>query len=276
MAWNEKPPILTGQSGRDLANLRDYLFRMAQSLTEVETAAAVKVSYAKDGTQILTPAGNADDAATAIARNAQELKSLIVKSADALRQQIIDGDAAVTAYTDSKEEAYDGKYLAVSAFGTFEENLNTRIATTARGVVESFNYSTAIESVQDSIGLLQGYYDQIQGEIRRGLVLDPETNTYVIGIVISQQVSFSGVVEHTDPNYPGDGNEYYYVSPEQTFGIYTATGWQFWINGMKRGWFSSQDSMLHVSQIVVEQKLQGGSNWEITFDGGFGIKYTGA
>ena len=26
MAWNEKPPMLTGQSSRDLANLRDYLF----------------------------------------------------------------------------------------------------------------------------------------------------------------------------------------------------------------------------------------------------------
>ena len=270
MAWNEKPPILTGQYSRDLTNLRDYLFRMAQSLTEVESAAAVSISYTKDGKQILTPAESAD-----IKRNAQELRSLIIKSADALRQQITEGDAEVTAYTDSKEEQYDGKYLAVSAFGTFEENLNTRIATTARGVVESYNYAAAIDSVQDSIGLLQGYYDQINGEIRRGMVLDPDTNTYVIGIVISQQVSFSGVVEHTDPNYPGDGNEYYYVAPAQTFGIYTATGWQFWINGQKRGWFSSQDSMLHVSSIVVEQSLRGG-DWKITFANGFGIKYTGA
>ena len=277
MAWNEKPPILTGKSRDDLQNLRDYLFRMASSLEEIAvgSSSSVTVSHSKDGTQVLKP-GAKDGAIDAVRRNAEELRSLIIKSADNLQQQIVNGDEAVIAYTDSKREEYDGRYLATSAFGTFEENLNARIATTARGVVENYDYTATVQGVVgDSISLLQGYYEAINGEIRRGLVLDPDTNTYVIGIVISQAVTFSGVVGDTDPNNPHDGNVYYYVAPDQTFGIYTATGWQFWINGTKRGWFSSLDSMLHVSNIIVENKLQAGEHWEISFTDGFGIKYTG-
>lgn len=278
MAWNEKPPILTGRYQADIQNLRDYLFRMANSLTDVITAEVRTVVSGENK--------GADKTVEDVRRNAEELRSLIVKSAGDLQNRIIEnaaalrdeieaGDAQIIEYTDSKQEIYDSLYLAQSEFGTFEETLTNRIETTARGVVESFDYASLIESTQDSLDLLQAYYETINGEIRRGLVLDPDTSTYVIGIVISQQVTFSGVVDENDPNNPGDGNTYYYVAPNQTFGIYTATGWQFWINGVKRGWFGSQDSMLHVSNIYVESTLQLGPNWEITFSNGFGIKYTG-
>lgn len=277
MAWNEKPPILTGRSRDDLQNLRDYLFRMAQSLEEATGPAstAVTVSHAKDGSQVLKP-GIDKAAVEAVRKNAEELKALIIKNANELGQVIIEGDASVREYADRKEEVYDSRYLAISEFGTFEEDLTNRIETTARGVVESYNYASAIESTQDSIDLLQNYYETINGEIRRGLVEDPDNpGTYIIGIVISQQVTFAGVVGESDAANPHDGYTYYYVAPNQTFGIYTATGWQFWINGTKRGWFSSQDSMLHVSNIYVESALRAGPDWEITFSGGFGIKYIG-
>ena len=263
MAWNEKPPILTGRGSQDLANLRDYLFRMSQSLTEVSEG-AVSVTYDKDGRQVLTPKSSNDEALKAIKENAQELRSLIIKSAD-----------AVVAEMDSREEEYNGRYLAVSQFGTFEENLDARIQTNARGVVEGYHYDSTISSMQDVLDLYQGYFTQINGEIRRGLVEDPDTGDYVIGIVISQQCEFGAEVDHDDPNYPGDGQEYWYVEPNQTFGLYTSMGWQFWINGVKRAWLSSLDSMLHVSNIVVEQSLIGG-DWRMTFTGGFGLKYVGS
>jgi len=264
MAWNEKPPLLTGQGSRDLANLRDYLFRMSQSLTDV-TEGAVSVSYDAQGRQVITPKGTADEALEAIRANASELRSLITKSAE-----------TVVAEMDAREEEYNGRYLAISQFGTFEENLDARIATNARGVVESYNYSATISSMQDVLDLYQGYFTQINGEIRRGLVEDPDhPGSYVIGIVISQECEFStAAISHDDPNYPGDGQEYWYVEPNQTFGLYTSTGWQFWINGVKRAWLSSEDSMLHVSNIVVEESLIGG-NWKMTFSGGFGLKYVG-
>ncbi|MBO4915196.1 MAG: hypothetical protein J5449_08315 [Oscillospiraceae bacterium] len=278
-AFAEKPPMITGQPRKDIENMRDYLFRMAQSLGEAANAPAEASALAvvsRSGNQIQRPgSGNAAQDVEAVRRNAEELKALIIKSARNLQSMIENGDSAVISYVDSKREVYDGYYLAKSEFGTFEESLEARIETSARGVVDSYAYASAIESIQDSIGLLQEYYTTIEGEIRRGIVLNPDTNQYEIGIVISQAVQFAGVVGDSDPNNPQDGNKYYYVDSGQTFGLYTSTGWQFWIGGVKRGWFSSQDSMLHVSNIVVEDKLQLGANWQITTTGGFGLQYIG-
>ena len=68
---------------------------------------------------------------------------------------------------------------------------------------------------------------------------------------------------------------YHELAPGQTFGLYTSAGWQFWINGVRRGWFSSEDSMLHVANIIAEDKLRAGSDWEISTAGGFGLRYIG-
>ncbi len=280
MPFAEKPPILTGQPKKDLENMRDYLFRMAQSLGDAASAEAaaengVSISYKKDGTQILKPGGGKTSDIDAVRRNASELTALIIKRANSLQQMIVEGDADVISYTDNKFEEFGSYYLAKSEFGTFEETIDTKIEESARGVIDSYNYTASINSLQDSIDLLQEYYTSIEGEIRRGIVLNPDTQQYEIGIVISQAVQFSGEVGETDPNNPNDGNKYYYVDSGQTFGLYTSRGWQFWIGGVKRGWFSSEDSMLHVSNIVVENKLQLGADWQITSSGGFGIRYIG-
>lgn len=282
-SFAEKPPIVTGQSKKDIENLRDYLFRMAQSLGDAAGAnaatdnAGVSISYKKDGTQVLRPvssSGTSDKDIAAVRKNAQELRSLIIKSAKDLNRRIdsngegiIAGDNAVMNYVDSKTEVYNSMYLARSEFGTFQENVTSMIETTAKGVVESYDYGSSIESVQNSIGLLQSYYTSINGEIRRGIVEDPETGEYVTGIAIAQSLKFSGECGPSDPKNPGDGYTYYYMNSGQTFGLYTSVGWQFWIDGHKKGWYSSQDGMLHVANVLVEQVLQIGSSWQIKSSG---------
>ena len=110
---------------------------------------------------------------------------------------------------------------------------------------------------------------ELNGQIRRGVIEDPETHEVHLGIAISEQLSFTGQTQTEG------GLTYYELAPGQTLGLYTSTGWQFWINGVRRGWFSSEDSMLHVSNIVVENRLQLGSDWEIVSAGGFGLRYIG-
>jgi len=264
--FTEKPPILRGSTQEQVSALRDYLFRLAGSLNEVQ-AADTKLETRADGSKVYVKGGTEKEIREAVQKNAAELKSLIIKTAD-----------QVTEYVDSKTEEYNGLYVAKSDFGTFTETLDSRIETSARGVVESYGYQSSIESLQDGIDLLQTYINTIDGEIRRGIVLDPETNTYVLGIAISQNMQFSGECGAGDPNNPGDGYTYYYINGGQTFGLYTSTGWQFWINGYKRGWFNSLDGMLHVTNIVVEKQLQVGDTWQIQVtDGGdtFEIVYVG-
>ena len=72
-----------------------------------------------------------------------------------------------------------------------------------------------------------------------------------------------------------NGLVYWELSPGQTLGIYTASGWQFWINGSKRGWFDSRDSQLHVSELSAESGIRLGADWLMSAAGGFGLRYIG-
>lgn len=257
MAFAEKPPMLTGISRTDLNNLRDYLFRLAGSLNEAAQAPAastggVAVSY-RNGQQILTAKDT--DEADALRQNAQNLQALIIKTAN-----------DVMAYADGKVEEYNSMYVAQSDYGKFKEEINTTITSTAREVVDSYHYTAAIEDALTSIGELQSSYTELNGQIRRGIVEDPDNQgTYVVGIAISQNMTFTGAVcDVNDNNHPaGDSYDYYYIDSGQTFGLYTSMGWQFWVGGHKKGWYSTVDGMLHVANILVESTLQIGQAWEI-------------
>lgn len=181
-------------------------------------------------------------------------------------------------YSQTKREEYDSLYIAQSEFGTFTESISRTVEESARGVVDSYHFGEMIQGVSDKTDLLQEYYTSLNGEIRRGIVEDPEhLGTYVLGIAISQNLQFSGICGEGDPNNPGDGFDYYYLNSGQTFGLYTSTGWQFWIDGYKRGWYNSEDGMLHVAKILVEQTLQIGEFWQVLSDGsGLEFKYIGS
>lgn len=182
-------------------------------------------------------------------------------------------------YCDSKVEEYNSLYVAQSEFGTFQETIQTTITNTARGVVESYDYGSSIESMQDSIGLMQRYYTSINGEIMRGIIQDPETGEYVTGIAIAQSLKWSAECGDDDEHNPGDGYTYYYLNSGQTFGLYTSVGWQFWIDGYKKGWFNSEDGMLHVASVYIEATLQFGGAWQMasTPDGSeWSLTYVGS
>jgi len=239
------------------------------------------VSY-QNGKQIVKPAegGAASADIDAIRRNANQLRDLIIKTAGELDDEETareNGDTYLQSYVDGKTETYNSMYVAQSTFGTFQENITGMIETTARGVVESYDYDALIQSAQDSIGLVQNYLTSIDGEIRRGIVQDPETGNYVTGIAIAQNLKFTGECGPTDPENPGDGYTYYYMNSGQTFGLYTSVGWQFWIDGYKKGWYSSQDGMLHVANIMVEEKLNVGGTWQMKSNGAeLEITYVGS
>ena len=262
---NEMPPMLSGNPQQQLTTLRDYMVRMVKSLNQVTegTASVASVTYDKAGRAVNKPAETDAQAIAAVRKNAQELQALIIKSANELSADIEAGDADVRAYADRKTEEYNSMYVARSEYGEFTEGITSMIETTAKGVVESYDYESSIESTQDSIRLMQSYFTSINGEIRRGIVEDPNTGDYVTGIAIAQNLQFSGECGEDDPNNPKDGHTYYYMTEGQTFGLYTSTGWQFWIDGAKKGWYNSADGMLHVASILVEQLLQVGSHWQI-------------
>ena len=249
----ELPPQVSGSE--DAVKLRDYLVRLAQSLEPVTESKAMVVTQ--------KAVGKAQDKTVKdIQAQAAELKALIIKTAD-----------KIYSYADSKVEEYNGLYVAQSDFGSYYEVIKSDVETTARGTVESYHYAdlitTAQSTAEDAASAAEAYRNELNGQIRRGIMEDPSTHELHLGIAISENLEFTGQTQ------PSGGHTYYRLKSGQTLGLYTSTGWQFWINGVKRGWFSSEDSMLHVSNIVVEERLQIGSDWEITTTNGFGLRYIG-
>ena len=258
MSWNEKPPILTGQTARDVANLRDYLFRMAGSLTEAAETVDTIVAYDASGQQILAKNGAT---AAAIKSQAEELKSLILKTANTVKK-----------YADSRVEEFSGLYVAQSDFGDYLLQNSAIITTTAEGVVENYNYNeTILAPLLDDIDELQAYQTVLEGEIRRGVIEDPTTHQDVLGIAISQHIEYTGTNDVSS-----GGNTYYRISGDQTFGFYTSTGWQFWIAGIKRAWLDTVDGEMHIQQLTIEESLKMGSRWEIRHGtDSWGVKFIG-
>ena len=160
-------------------------------------------------------------------------------------------------------------YLALSDFGSYQESVESVIEATARGVVESYDFQSALSALSERCGGAESAVTAIRGQIRRGLITDPETGLTEMGIAIAEELSFTGgtVTEN--------GLEYAVLSPGQTLGLYTATGWQFWINGSKRGWFDSRDGMLHIANLAVDNSLNLGAGWVMTMTQGLGLRCMG-
>lgn len=246
MAFTEKPPILQGSPQDQIRALRDYLFRMVSSLEPVITAPAVGTDTMvrrtrADGTVVTETGGAAKADTEAIRKSAAELRALIIKHATELQAEM-----------DTKEEEYNGKFLAQSEFGEWEQTLDLRIQTNAAGVLEQYGLE------ETTVSEMQDYFTRINGEIRRGYVADPDdSNKLVFGIAISSNLQFSGTSQDKD------GYTYYQLNSGQTFGLYTSSGWQFWVDGHKRGYYDSADQKLHVKDIVADDSLQIGADWQI-------------
>jgi hypothetical protein len=267
MTGHELPPILKGSEQEQLVAMRDYLVRLAQSLDAV-SADTTAIVQTKAGSAAPSGAGKpASNAASLddLKRQATLLKSLIVKTAD----QIV--------------ETAEGTYVHSDSFGDYYEDIESKVQETARATIETYDLTEIVSGI---VGLdkIQSFMTLVDGEIRRGVILDPTTGQDAIGIAISQHMSFYAD-DDPDPSHQPvtgqDGQTYYRIQDQQTFGFYTSTGWQFWINGQKVGWFDSTaaDGALHISSAVIENHVQMGDSWmlDITDNGeGIGFRYIGA
>ena len=268
----ELPPILSGDALQQIAALRDYLVRSAREgehetaeTVSVQAAAAMKQAAAGSGPASSGRAGRtADDALQASAR----LRALIVKTAEESR----DRDNVLQSSIGDLGYEMRQSYLAKSEFGEYQQEILMLIDAAARQIVESYGFLEQLRATQAELGQIgqefAAYELEISGQIRRGFLEDPETQQTVLGIAISQQLQFTGQ-ELTD-----GGWVYYELSPGQTLGLYTSTGWQFWVNGRKVGWFDSTDGMLHTVSQVVEEEIRMG-DWVMSAGGGFGLKAMG-
>jgi len=172
--------------------------------------------------------------------------------------------------------------------GRHYETILTKIRADAESITESFTMQqvTTLEgNINDLTAAVVNTTNLVNGQIRRGFIdwYNPQTQTTerVFGIVIASRNVFSSSGASVTPS--GEVNPYYEISSDSgmCFGLYTATGWQFWNDGKKLGWFDTNDGQLHVNNIRIETNLVMGS-WRLSnrkinsTEDAFGIKFTGA
>ena len=155
----ELPPILTGSEQEQLRSLRDYLVRLCRSLERGENAPTAGAAGSA-GTSALAPgSGGARSRA-----ESDSLRSLIVKTADRVERQV-----------ELLSRSLHEDYLARSDFGDYQEQIDTLIRATARQIVESYDFTARLSAADERLGELAGALTRLRGEIRRGLIQDPET-----------------------------------------------------------------------------------------------------
>ena len=260
----EYPPILSGTALQQIAALRDYLVRRARdsdaSVGEGLAPPAVgQAAVSPGGASPAPAAAHSESQIPNSALPAAALRALIVKTADRVERQV-----------ELLSRSLHEDYLARSDFGDYQEQIDALIRATARQIVESYDFTARLSAADARLGELAGALTRLRGEIRRGLIQDPETGELCFGIAIAQELRFTG------QTVTENGLVYEELAPGQTLGLYTASGWQFWINGSKRGWFDASDGQLHIRSLTAEQELRLGGDWLCTSSGGFGIRYTGA
>jgi len=141
MSIYEYPPILTGSSYRQLEALRDYLVRMVESLEKAheQTSQALRAQAEEKSPETKeSPGPSAPDNATA-------LRSLIVKTAGSIRQNV-----------EQLSNTLREDYLALSDFGSYAESLEARFSATARQVVEEYDFESGCEYPEIEIRRITG------------------------------------------------------------------------------------------------------------------------
>lgn len=235
------PPTPSGSVEQQLEEIRNYLIRTAkESREEQMVAPSVDNPVKSKAAQKAEPVS-------------QAVKDIIVKTASSIRNEM-----------DRLEQTLRSEYVAESDFGAYKETVVTTIEQTAKATIASYGYEELIAAVDRKAELNIDSITRIDGYIQQGFV--EYNGRQYFGIAIGENLEFDeAIIVH--------GNvEYKKLSSGSNVGLYTADGWYFFINGILVGSFTSEDGMLSVPDIKVEDSIQMG-DWYISSHGGWGVRY---
>lgn len=236
----------------------DYLYRVTEQLNLALSNLSAE-NFAADSTarQVLS-GGMSGEQKKTLESGLGNLKSLIIKTADAVQAEM-----------QVLETSLESKYVAVSDFGTYQEDIAARLTATAASIEQAISY---YGSLSDALGGVSDEFDayavEVQGYIRQGII-GYEDAVPVVGIAIGRDLTVTGAQETVD------GKVYDVIDTSSNMSVWTPDKLAFYINGAEAAYFSN--GALYVGTVIVEQKLVIGQNkWQIDHANGLSIKWIGA
>ena len=243
-----QPPILRGTEREQLVQMRQYLYQISRdlnvaltSLTADNFATGTETAKILSGDLTAKQKENLDAGMGA-------LKSLIIKTADNVRTEI-----------DTIEAELESKYVAVSDFGTFSENINSQLNATAESLKQTIEYQATIAS---DVADVKAYKVDTEGYIKQGIIGYKEDGvTPVIGIAIGQDIRTSG-------NLVIDGKQYDIIDVTSNVSTWTPEKMSFRVNGVETAYVSN-------GAFYITTTLFFGNKWAISFESGISFRWIG-
>jgi len=166
-AVNFRPPQLTGGTeAEQLRQIQTYLYTLWEQL-----------QYAFDGVQPQTGGQNPAPSPAPVTPQAVNagLKALILKSAQVT--QVLEQRVA---------QRLEGKYVAQSQFGTFQQETSQQIIANSRGLTQQFEN---VQQLTSAVAELDSGLRAVSATIRTGELADG-----VYGVEIGQQEGENGII----------------------------------------------------------------------------------
>ena len=239
------PPAPTGTLSQQMQKQYAYLFQLAQMLNR-----AAEQAEQQPQTQTVQKTVQAAQAQTAA-----ELKSLIVKSADAVRKEM-----------DRLETELKGSYVAASEFGTYLEKISQEIESDPTGLSRYFKFVSDIQADVEQVGTdFSAYKTDVEGYIRQGIV-GYDGTVPILGIAIGRNIQTTRTGVETEQGVFDE------IDKSSNMSVWTTEKLSFYIGGQETAYFSN--GKLTVAQIAAD-RITGAGKWDVRFTAGVKFKWMG-
>lgn len=247
------PPAPRGSVGQQVQQQYAYLFQLAQDLNrameQVESRERVTAKAAA-AQQNKTKQERAEQG-----RQAAELKSLIVKSADTVRSEM-----------ERLQSELKGSYVAQSDFGTYLERVSQEIEEDPTKLERYFRFASEIQADTDRVEAdFAAYKTDVEGYIRQGIV-GYDGVTPIIGIAIGQDIRTTRTGVETERGVFDE------IDKSSNMSVWTTEKLSFFIGGQEAAYFSN--GKLTVAQIATD-RITGAGKWDVSFTSGVKFKWIG-
>lgn len=247
------PPAPRGSVGQQLQQQYAYLFQLAQDLNRAMEQAESRervTEKAAAAQQSKTKEERAEQG-----RQAAELKSLIVKSADTVRSEM-----------ERIQSELKGSYVAQSDFGTYLERVSQEIKEDPTKLERYFHFASEIQADTDRVEAdFIAYKTDVEGYIRQGIV-GYDGVTPIIGIAIGQDIRTTRTGVETERGVFDE------IDKSSNMSVWTTEKLSFFIGGQEAAYFSN--GKLTVAQIATD-RITGAGKWDVSFTNGVKFKWIG-
>lgn len=250
MAFNLNPPLsMDGQpTQKQLMYMYSYLYQVSEQLNVALNQLTID-NFSAETKQTIGADGVSDTTKQEIDASYNNLKTMIIKTADTVRSEM-----------DVIRTTLESSYMAKSDFGTYTENMALVIEEMASGITENYSFISTVEANANAIGNdLETYKTETNAYIRRGIVYY-EGTTPIYGIAIGQDLVTSEVEGET-------------VIEQRNFrSVFTAQKLSFYQDSVEVAYVSN--NKLYIPNAEITGKLTMG-NFTIDTVNGYTIKWVG-